>query len=332
MPRIDYDALSLREFIQLQDEIGREMQRRFRRFQALIFTDVVGSTTYFERWGDAAGRALIERHNALLTAALRSVGGRIIDTAGDGAFSLCENVERGLAALQALQETVGSGNAGRPSHQHLRVRSGLHWGAVLMDGPLVTGDAVNLAARVAASAHPAGIRLTEAAYEQLPVFLRVRCKRLPEEQLKGIREPVRMLRFDWRDPSRFPTTVRVQETGEVFEIPRKERVTFGRLAEHEGVRANDVVLSHPDPQMALRISRWHMELSWTPEGFLLRPLSRGAVEIEGVRLTRDTPVLVTPGTSVRVSRVLTLVFMTERGPANQTIPATMLDVDTKSSQ
>ena len=67
---IDFETMSLGDFIRHQDRVARELKRRFERDVALMFTDVVGSTAYFERHGDAAGRALVQRHLDLLEVAL----------------------------------------------------------------------------------------------------------------------------------------------------------------------------------------------------------------------------------------------------------------------
>ena len=55
-----------------------------------------------------------------------------------------------------LEEEIGRGGLGvvyaARDHQ-LQVRIGVHWGPVLTDGQIVSGDSVNLCARVAASSN-----------------------------------------------------------------------------------------------------------------------------------------------------------------------------------
>ena len=58
-------------------------------------------------------------------------------------------------------------NAARGRQHQLQVRVGMHWGPVLSDGEAVSGDAVNLCARVAASAEPGEIRLTREVFLEL---------------------------------------------------------------------------------------------------------------------------------------------------------------------
>jgi class 3 adenylate cyclase len=86
---MDFDptTLSMTEIIRLQTLLSHELARRFEVDAALAFSDVVGSTAYFARFGDEAGRQLQQLHIDLLAAGLPDHGGRIVDTAGDGVFA-----------------------------------------------------------------------------------------------------------------------------------------------------------------------------------------------------------------------------------------------------
>jgi len=302
----DFESMTLQEFAALQQQIQQTIKRRFERHTALVFTDVVGSTAYFEHYGDAAGRALIERHHALLDAALAPVGGRVVDTAGDGAFVVVADVPRAAEALVAFQASIARDNASMPQHEALKVRTGLHWGPALVDREVVSGDAVNFAARVANSAEAAEIRLSPEAFGQLPPNLRLRCRTLPELRLKGYPHPVRPISLDWRDPTKTPSRLFIVETGQRVPLPLKNTISMGRLAVHDGQPANDVVLHHPDPTASSRISRWHLQLERVGDGMRVRQLSRGLTEVNGQRLERNAVAEVRPGAVVRVAGVLSL--------------------------
>ncbi|MEI8256332.1 MAG: hypothetical protein WCJ30_11730, partial [Deltaproteobacteria bacterium] len=133
----DYESLSLTEVIQLQNRLSEMVRRRFERKMALVFTDVVGSTPYFARFGDEAGRRLQQRHLDLLGECVRGAGGRIVDTAGDGAFSCFPTAEKAAAALVALHTRALVSNAREPSEHQLGVRAAVHWGVVLSDDEVV---------------------------------------------------------------------------------------------------------------------------------------------------------------------------------------------------
>src|SRR5687768_15534033 len=81
---LDVNNLGLTQIIQLQNHLSRVLRQRFERERALVFTDVVGSTAYFQQFGNEAGRRLVQRHLDLVAWAVERTGGRIVDTAGDG--------------------------------------------------------------------------------------------------------------------------------------------------------------------------------------------------------------------------------------------------------
>ena len=307
---LDLENCSLTEIIRLQNHLSEVLRRRFTRSLALSFTDIVGSTAYFARFGDEAGRRLQQRHFDLLERALAPRGGRVVDTSGDGAFSVTPTAEAGARALVDFCNLLCDDNAGRARDDELEVRASLHWGEVLSDGSVVSGEAVNLAARVAQTAAAGEIRLTREAFRELPNALKLRCVRQPPLALKGIPGVVETLVLGWRDASRFPVAVRIAETGQEITLPQQDTISFGRLRDGEaGVQGNDVVLEARDPAASKSISRFHFELRRKADGFVLRSTSSGLTEVDGRPVPRDGEARVQPGTVVRVSGLLTLTFV-----------------------
>ena len=302
----DLSALTMTEIIRLQNQLQDELTRRFARQLSLVFSDIVGSTPYFARFGDAAGRQLQQLHFDLLGNCVSAVGGRIVDTAGDGAFCAFINPEAAVRALIELHQQIARSNANRGRQHQLQVRVGVHFGSVLTDGSVVSGDAVNLCSRVAASADPGEIRLTRDAFLELGRMHRLDCRSLGMVGLKGLAAPIELLALDWRDQAVFPRRLRIEETNEEIALPQQDIVAFGRLAEHEGQRANDVVLSHPDPESARQISRWHFELRRLAEGLQLKALSDNGTEVDGVILAKGEQTPVKAGSWIRLAEVLSL--------------------------
>ncbi len=305
----DLSALTMTEIIRLQNQLQDELTRRFARQMALVFSDIVGSTPYFARFGDAAGRQLQQLHFDLLGKCVEAANGRIVDTAGDGAFCAFIDPETAARALIQLHQQIALSNAGRARQHQLQVRLGIHWGSVLTDGAVVSGDAVNLCARVAASADPGEIRLTREAFLELGRIHRLGCRALGNIALKGLAAPIELLALDWRDQTIFPRRVRIDETDEIVALPQQDIVAFGRLAEHDGQRANDVVLSLPDVDSARLISRWHFELRRLADGLQLKALSENGTEVDGVMIAKGEHAAVKAGSRIRIADVLTLKLL-----------------------
>jgi hypothetical protein len=96
-------------------------------------------------------------------------------------------------------------------------------------------------------------------------------------------------------------------------LPQQDIVSFGRLHEPDGARANDIVLFHPDPARSRQISRWHFELRRAPEGLRLRTLSDGLTTIDGQPVAKGADVTVRSGTRICVANTLNLLLA---GPAH----------------
>lgn len=310
------NSLSMTEIVRLQDTLSRALVRRFEKKLALAFSDVCGSTAYCARYGNEAGQQLQQRHVDLVRRVVAEAEGRIVDTAGDGAFLCFPTLDGAARALIELQRTIALDNDGRPLEHRLATRIGLHFGPVLSDGAQVSGDAVNFSARVAASAGPSEIRLSLPAYHELSdVALRLRCRKQKSALLKGVPEPVELLVLDWLDPAIFPAAVRIEGGGEQ-KLPSREIIRFGRLKEQDGEAANDVLLEATDPAVSSRISRWHFELHRSATGYWLRSVSISPTEVDGRSLQKGETAPIRPGSTVRVGGVLTLEFVGDRRAAH----------------
>jgi len=303
---LDLGTLGLTEIVRLQNQLQLELRRRFERTLLMAFSDIVGSTPYFARFGDAVGRQLHQLHFDLLGQAAADAQGRIVDAVGDGVFCVFPGVEAGVRGIVAFERAMARENAARAREHQLAVRIGLHWGSVLTDGAVVTGDSVHVAARVARAAEPGGVCLTRQAFLEFGPSLRLLCRAIGTRELKGVAQPVELLELDWRDPAAFPRQVLIEETGQQIALPQQDIVSFGRLHEPDGPRANDIVLSHPDPDRTRQISRWHFELRRAPDGLRLRTLSDGVTTIDGRPVERGIDVPVSRGTRIGVAETLTL--------------------------
>jgi class 3 adenylate cyclase len=317
MKHDDFETMSLTDLIRLQNELSEIVVRRFETTLALVFSDIVKSSEYFARFGNEAGRKLQQRHFDLLDQILRKHSGRIVDTAGDGGFSCFHTAEQAAEAAVELQVALCKENINRERDYQLVMRIGIHYGRVLTDGMLVAGDAVNLCARVTATGEGGEIHLTREAFAELSGARRVCCRALAPRELKGIARPVQILVLEWRDPNLFPAAFRIEETSHVYPLPNQDIISFGRLRENNGMPANDIVLTHPDPGRNQRISRWQFELRRHAEGLFLRQISDASItEVDGTAVLKGERAKIKPGTRVQVGQVLTLTFLSGSAPGS----------------
>ena len=122
---------------------------------AIMFTDIEGSTAYYEEHGDVAGREMIETHNSILFPIITTHNGMIVRTMGDGLMACFERPESSVRAAIAMQMALLEHNEAHPETvDQIHVRIGLNCGDALVElseeGTIrdVHGDVVNTASRV----------------------------------------------------------------------------------------------------------------------------------------------------------------------------------------
>lgn len=321
---LDLAALSMTEIVRLQNLLSQELSRRFETDAAICFSDIVGSTAYFARFGDVVGRQLQQLHFDLLARVLAMHDGRLVDTAGDGAACIFPAAGAAAAAMCALAQGVSAENMHRAREHQIVLRIGVHWGRVLTDGVQVTGEVMNVCARIAASAEPGQIRLSRACFRELDLDARLRCRPLGEVALEGVGRPLELLALAWVEGERHPVAVRVRETGACIALPEQDVVAFGRLDVIEGMPANDIVLSLPDATATRQISRWHVELRRGRDGYVLRAVSSHSTVVDGRALQRGEEVAVGPGSVAVLSSVVTLELLGPAAPGDRRGEQTMV--------
>ncbi|MBD0338301.1 MAG: adenylate/guanylate cyclase domain-containing protein [Thermoleophilia bacterium] len=110
----------------------------------ILFTDLVDSTRRAVELGDRRWADLVAAHHAAVRARLEWFRGEELDTAGDGFFAVFDGPARAVRCALAIRDAV--------RELGLEIRAGVHTGeAERVDGK-VAGLAVNVGARVAATA------------------------------------------------------------------------------------------------------------------------------------------------------------------------------------
>ncbi len=186
----------LRKRKDLLEEIDKEINAAYARAVTLLFTDIVGSTGYFETRGDIAGRQMIQTHNDLLFPVIASFSGRVIKTIGDSIMASFDDPRKGAECAVRMQEALKEYNSGREESEQIRVRMGLHYGKAVMDDRDLFGDMVNTSARVEARAGGEEILITGDLKQQLkegalPLVY------LGSDKVKGKQEKVDFYLINW---------------------------------------------------------------------------------------------------------------------------------------
>jgi len=153
----------------------------------VMFTDIVGFTTFAASHGERATMGLLRRHDAAVLPALRRHGGRILKRLGDGIMATFASPADAVSAALAMQH-VATRRGG------LRLRIGVHAGAARWrEGDLVGHD-VNVASRIADRASGGQILVSEAV-RAAAQDIRARFRRTRPLVVPG-REPTAVFRVE----------------------------------------------------------------------------------------------------------------------------------------
>lgn len=233
----------------LEDDLQKLLQQQKALMQAhgaqlaILFTDIVGSTAYFEKRGDIEGMAMVKRHNGLLFPSVTAHKGRVVKTIGDSIMAVFDSplsaVLCGSEMMRTLQRETWS------SEDPIHIRIGVHFGQVLRDVDDVFGDAVNTAARINSAANPDEVLVSEDLFRALPQGHGVSA-RPREVSAKGKAAPVPCVAVSWQTLVAQPQL----QAGELFILELSRGPQGLRAAAIDGSAQKGTVKQYSDVPVA----------------------------------------------------------------------------------
>lgn len=163
---------------------------------AILFADISGSTALYEKLGDLLARKLTSRCLSILNNALITYHGTLIKTIGDEILCTFPSAEAALNAACEMQIAINADNLN--SEHHMFIRIGFNYGEVLCEDNDIFGDAVNVAARVAAITRANQIMTTTAVVEVLPLSLQHKARRIQRVDIRGKQEQLEIHQVMWQ--------------------------------------------------------------------------------------------------------------------------------------
>src|SRR5262245_28798465 len=95
---------------------------RYRARVTILFSDIKGSTTYFERKGDLEGLAMVHRHNSLLIPVIEECGGHVVKTIGDAIMARFDDTVAAIQAAVGMQRALETDRTAKPEGEQIHVR------------------------------------------------------------------------------------------------------------------------------------------------------------------------------------------------------------------
>jgi class 3 adenylate cyclase len=228
------DKDKIYELLKAREQADHELEQ-MRSAVTILFSDIKGSTAYFEKKGDVEGLAMVQRHNELLMPRIIECGGRVVKTIGDSIMACFGDPVGAVTAAAEMQRTLDNDRAGRSEPEQIHIRVGLHTGFGLFKGDDVFGDVVNAASRVQHQAQPDQILITDVLLDAAK-SAGFQVARLGKAELKGKDEPIDLYAMAW---SQFANDQLVEELQAQYERKLKDMKRIQERIEEDFEKARD---------------------------------------------------------------------------------------------
>ena len=205
---------------------------------AVLFADVSGSTKLYETAGDAVAHAAIEKCVNIMREKTVNAKGRVIKTIGDEVMSAFKTADDAADAAIEMQSAIAE--LPPVGSTQIGIRIGFNFGPVVERDGDVFGDAVNLAARLAAVATKGQIISARDTVMLMAPMLKAATRAITTIQVKGKAQEIQVYELIWQQ-SEDMTTLASQKS--VYK-PKNAKL---RLV----VQGSEVILSAERPAVAL---------------------------------------------------------------------------------
>jgi eukaryotic-like serine/threonine-protein kinase len=187
------------QLLQARSEIDAEL-RRFKTKQTVLFTDIVGSTTYFDRFGDTAGLLLLYKHDSLVMGAVEEFKGNVVKTIGDSVMAEFTDPLSAVQAAIAIQRRLHELNQNLTREERMLIRIGINDGFGFRRANDLFGDVVNVAARITKRSGAAQILISESVTGPLAEG-EILCRSIGYVNLQGKTNAEELFEVIWTEPS-----------------------------------------------------------------------------------------------------------------------------------
>ena len=171
----------------------------FRRNVTVMFTDIKGSTSYFEKHGDIAGMLMVHECNNLLRQCVERHKGRFIKTIGDAIMAIFEKPSDAVRSAIDMQQSILQVNEPKPESDRVTIRIGLHYGTAIVKTSDLFGDAVNVASRVESHAQPEQILISDSVHDEVAATSEFCICHFGRFELKGKAERRDLYAVVWKE-------------------------------------------------------------------------------------------------------------------------------------
>src|SRR3989304_330738 len=166
---------------------------------AIVFADISGSTKLYETLGDQVARSKVAETLETIANVVKAHNGTVIKTIGDDVMCTFPTAEEAAKACCEMHESLDEVNSNIKEGTIIAIRVGMHCGPAILEGGDVFGDAVNLAARMAAQSKANQIITTQSTIEILSPIRRASTRFIDHAPIKGKQEEIDIYEIIWQE-------------------------------------------------------------------------------------------------------------------------------------
>lgn len=163
-------------------------------YSAILFADVVGSTSLYETIGNAEAKQIVDQILAKISAIAKQHEGEIIKYIGDEVLCRFGDPDEACDAAVKMQEATTNDESARSA---LKIKVGMDYGPVIVEADDVFGDTVNVAARMASIATTGQIIITENMLDYLKPANQNKGRMIDMVTVKGKADPIKLISIVW---------------------------------------------------------------------------------------------------------------------------------------
>jgi class 3 adenylate cyclase/AAA+ ATPase superfamily predicted ATPase len=190
---------SVEELLEHRQNIDRIIESKYKRSIVILFSDIVGSTQFFDQRGDIEGRAMVSRHHRQMFPVIKKYEGSVIKTMGDSIMASFKNVPEACSCAKEMQLVLMQENQSLAPEDRVSVRIALHFGKAVIEKDDVFGDAVNVASRIEKFTDGDQIMISQSVYDHIEGNPDYAARNVGSVAMKGKSEKMPLYRLVWYD-------------------------------------------------------------------------------------------------------------------------------------
>jgi adenylate cyclase len=162
-----------------------------RKLAAIMFTDMVGFTLLGQK-NESLSLSVLEDQRKLVRPIVGRHNGREVKTIGDAFLIEFPSALDATKCACDIQSTTRDFNVSAPEDRRVHLRIGIHLGDVVESEGDISGDAVNVASRIAPFAENGGVCISRQVFDQVQNKFELSLTSLGVKALKNVSTPVEL--------------------------------------------------------------------------------------------------------------------------------------------